>query len=47
VLGIPLYTERQVRDLFTEAGFGQVDIVHEGEVLLATGTRSQAARSRS
>jgi ubiquinone/menaquinone biosynthesis C-methylase UbiE len=47
VLGIPLYTERQVRDLFTEAGFGQVDIVHDGQVMVATGTRSQAARPQS
>jgi ubiquinone/menaquinone biosynthesis C-methylase UbiE len=36
----PYYTEQQIHDLFTDAGFDQVDITYDGEAMIAKGTKT-------
>lgn len=38
----PYYTEQQIHDLFTHAGFDQVDITYDGEAMLVKGTKAGA-----
>ena len=41
-LGITLYTEQQLRDLFVDAGFDEVDLEYVGEAVVVRGTRGRA-----
>jgi ubiquinone/menaquinone biosynthesis C-methylase UbiE len=36
--GFPFYTEQQIRDLFTEAGFAGVDITYDGDAMVVRAT---------
>jgi ubiquinone/menaquinone biosynthesis C-methylase UbiE len=36
----PHYTEQQIHDLFTDAGFDQVDLTYDGEAMIAKGTKA-------
>ena len=38
----PYYTEQQIHDLFTHAGFDRVDITYDGEAMLVKGTKASA-----
>jgi ubiquinone/menaquinone biosynthesis C-methylase UbiE len=37
--GFPFYTEQQIDDLFTGAGFRPVRITHDGDAMIVTGTK--------
>lgn len=40
-LGIPLYSEQQIHDMFTQAGFNQISFTIDDEVMVAKGARDQ------
>lgn len=36
----PYYSEQQIHDLFTDAGFDQLDLTYDGEAMIAKGTKA-------